>query len=468
VPFGYNSTRGEFPLNPTPNLAQRYGVYAFFAFILLLPFARLSELGCLMGLVLTWSAFKTPLDTLNRTQTGKIARLAKHPAIWVLLAILATGLIASLDATAPSESLKSSAGLLRFIGFCALGAVLSAAQHVQLQRGVALILLFWLLDASLQALTGWSLAGQMSADRLSGIFGADDLKLGPVLAVLSPFVWLAPIPGNIRNQAILRVSTWLLLALILVLAGSRAAWVIFAVVNAALFIRFVLERGATAKQWGQRLAIFTLVSLAFLGIAQAMLLTDTRFQARVDRTMQLLNPSGLDFALAGRLPIWQTALDMSAAHWFNGVGMRGFRHAYPEFAAADDPWVQTNADTGKVQGAFHPHQIVLEISSETGLIGITAWGFALCLCVALYRRADQSQRRLALPYGLALLGMCFPINTHFAFYSTFWGSLFWWLLALCLGALSAKRIETVGALSAKRIETVGALSAKRIGSATDQ
>ena len=427
---------------PTPNLAQRYGIYAFFAFVLLLPFARLSELGCLIGLILTWSALKTPLlDPQGHPPTKLIDRLAKRPAIWALLAIFAAGLIAYIDAAAPSESLKSSAGLLRFIGFCALGAVLSAAQHVQLQRGVALIVLFWLMDASAQALTGWSLAGQMSADRLSGIFGADDLKLGPVLAVLSPFVWLAPLPGSLRNRAILRTSTWLLLALILVLAGSRAAWVIFAVINLALFTQFMLAQVAAPKQWRQRLAIFALVTLSFFGLAKVLVQTDTRFQARVDRTMQLLNPSGLDFALAGRLPIWQTAIDMSAAHWFNGVGMRGFRRAYPEFAAANDPWVQTNADTGKLQGAFHPHQIVLEISAETGVIGIAAWGFTLVLCVALYRRADQRQRALALPYCLALLGMCFPINTHFAFYSTFWGSLFWWLLALCLGALSAERIE---------------------------
>ena len=455
--------------HPAPSLAQRYGVYAFFAFIVLLPFARLSELSCLIGLILLWSALKTPLlaghsSSSTKNFGWKFLWITERPALLALLAMLAAGLIASIDATAGNESFKSSAALIRFAGFCALGAVLSSAQHRRLQLVVALVLMLWILDASLQALTGWSLAGRLTADRLSGIFGADDLKLGPVLAVLSPFVWLAPLPASIRQQMLLRISAWVLLALILLLAGSRASWVIFAVINVALLIRAALVKHIAPVRWGRRIAVAGGIAIVFVGLAAGLVRTDVRFQARLDRTMQLLNPSGpegIDFALAGRMPIWQTASNMSATHWLNGVGMRGFRHAYPEFAASDDPWVQTNADTGKLQGAFHPHQIVLEISAETGLIGLAAWGFIAWLCFALYRRAEQATRALALPYGLALFGMCFPFNTHLAFYSTFWGSLFWWLLALCLGALSAKRVEAVGALSDKRIEAVGALSAKR-------
>jgi len=34
--------------------------------------------------------------------------------------------------------------------------------------------------------------------------------------------------------------------------------------------------------------------------------------------------------------------------------------------------------------------------------------------------------------------MCFPLNTHFAFYSAWWGLLFWWLLALYCAALGAR------------------------------
>jgi hypothetical protein len=37
--------------------------------------------------------------------------------------------------------------------------------------------------------------------------------------------------------------------------------------------------------------------------------------------------------------------------------------------------------------------------------------------------------------------MCFPLNTHLAFYSAWWGSLFWWLLALYVAALQKVTAE---------------------------
>ena len=33
--------------------------------------------------------------------------------------------------------------------------------------------------------------------------------------------------------------------------------------------------------------------------------------------------------------------------------------------------------------------------------------------------------------------MVFPVNTHLAFYSSWWGLLFWWLLAVWCAALYA-------------------------------
>jgi hypothetical protein len=32
--------------------------------------------------------------------------------------------------------------------------------------------------------------------------------------------------------------------------------------------------------------------------------------------------------------------------------------------------------------------------------------------------------------------MTFPFNTHLAFYSNFWGTLFWWVLAIHAAMLS--------------------------------
>src|SRR5690606_35768581 len=92
------------------------------------------------------------------------------------------------------------------------------------------------------------------------------------------------------------------------------------------------------------------------------------FAERMNRTLQLThgNARDVDHALAGRLPIWKTAAAMAQAHPVNGVGIRGFRHAYEDHAAPGDPWVAQG-------GAMHPHQLLLELASETGVIGLFAW-----------------------------------------------------------------------------------------------
>jgi O-antigen ligase len=161
------------------------------------------------------------------------------------------------------------------------------------------------------------------------------------------------------------------------------------------------------------------------------------FAARVQRTLLVLGGSAhdVDEASAGRLRIWSTALRMTAAHPVAGVGVRGFRYAYPSFAAPGDPFVDTKTD----EGAFHAHQIVLEVLSETGAIGLLFWMVGAYFAIRAWRRADVEARERAFAPALALAVMCFPLNTHLAFYSAWWGLLFWWLLALYCAALMADR-----------------------------
>ena len=90
------------------------------------------------------------------------------------------------------------------------------------------------------------------------------------------------------------------------------------------------------------------------------------------------------------------------------------------------------------EGAFHAHKLVLEVlernrhrsvccSGSSARIARFAPGGVPC--------AKRAQRAFA--PGLALAVMCFPLNTHLAFYSAGWGLLFWWLLALYCAALFA-------------------------------
>ncbi len=56
---------------------------------------------------------------------------------------------------------------------------------------------------------------------------------------------------------------------------------------------------------------------------------------------------------------------MIAANPLNGVGARGFRSAFPAYAAEGDPFINANPPINP----FHSHQLWLEILSESGIVG---------------------------------------------------------------------------------------------------
>ncbi|RUL71020.1 O-antigen ligase domain-containing protein [Dyella choica] len=393
-------------------------------FALLLPFGRSAELStllCLVGVVL-----------LLRSRR---AAWRDDPGAWLFLALLAcyvgAALLSSFAAVMPGKSWGTTAGLLRYLP---LG--LYAAYALRDQRflhgfytALAAVIGFWVLDAWMQMLTGWSLRGQAEPERISGLFGADDPKLGPTLAVLSPFLlWTA---RQYAGRAGLGVAFLLLLGPVM-LSGSRSAWIGFGLVT-LLFIR--REAGSLVR-FVAVCAACSLVLLAAGGIAWK---ASTRFDARFERTLLVLGggEQSVNEATTGRLDIWHTGLRMIEAHPLLGVGVRGFRYAYPHYAPANDHFlVEENCGDGV--GACHPHQWLMEVLAETGAAGMLLWLIGLVVAWRAWRRAGEAGRAGAFPVTVSLAAMLFPLNAHLAFYSAWWGLLFAWLLALWCAALYAK------------------------------
>jgi len=72
------------------------------------------------------------------------------------------------------------------------------------------------------------------------------------------------------------------------------------------------------------------------------------------------------------------------------------------------------------------------------------WLAACALAWRRWRAVSAAARDRAFPASLALAVMLFPLNTHLAFYSAWWGLLFAWLLALWCAALF---VEPAGSLA---------------------
>jgi len=389
----------------------------------LLPFGRSAELGtllCLIGLAIAW-------------RNGVMKEL-KQPSARLLLVLLAcyigAALLSAFVAVAPGKSWGTVLALLRYLplGLYACHVLCGERRVHGFYFAIAVVIAFWVLDAWMQMLTGWSLRGHAEPERISGLFGADDPKLGPTLAVLSPFaLWSARQRWGLRG---LIVAFVLLLGPVM-LSGSRSAWIAFSLVCLVFMWR---ETGSFARFFGICAAAAMVLAIAG-GIAWK---TSTRFETRMQRTLMVLSGSeqSINEATTGRLDIWHTGLRMVEAHPFLGVGVRGFRYAYPHYAPANDHFIVAE-NCGDGLGACHPHQLVLEILTETGVVGALLWLIGVAMAVVAWRHTGSIGRATAFPVTVSLAAMLFPLNSHLAFYSAWWGLLFAWLLGVWCAVLFA-------------------------------
>ncbi len=424
------------PEFPPARPALQWAPVWVLAFVALWPAPGYAEAALVLGAL-------AGLATLvaNRFRGG--TALLSGPA-WALTCVLffaywTPELVSVLDAVDLGRALREVLIDLRYLPFLWIVASAVASERGRRRTfdGLAVIVLVWTLDALIEAATGtsplfWLLdQGKQAisghgmcteqevalADRLAGVLGPCNLKLGIVLASLSPFALDAAWRWAGR-------AGWLLAAmaigLLVLLAGSRASWLTYGLV--------LLWTGWRALGGRKLLLLFAGGALA-LAAATAL---SPQVQERMARTTQVLtvDSAGVDTALSGRGRIWSAALCMTQAHPFNGVGARGFREAFP----GCDPAAGVLAAWG-TGSAHHAHQIVLEVLSETGIFGLLLWLAGAALAWRAWRFADASARERARPAMLALAVSVFPLNTHLAAYSTFWGSVLLLLAALFAGSL---------------------------------
>lgn len=334
-------------------------------------------------------------------------------------------LCSAVDSIDPARSWNEVLVDLRYLPFLLLAARPAALPWTRIRDGISLVIALWCIDALVQATFGVGLGGHARVDRVSGIFGDDNLKLGPVVAVFSPFLLLAAADRAGRLGAFAALA---LLTATVLLAGSRASWLILTLATVA--VAFGILRGPAASDGFRHSALIGIIVVA--AVAAVVALGSTRFDARIARSEAALSGDfqGVDHALSGRVSIWQAGVAMAADHPFNGVGSRGFRTAYPAYARPDDPWRRE----GTV--ALHPHQLLLELLTETGVFGLALWVAAAGILTRAWRRATTRARLNAQPAAIAAVALLFPLNTHPAFYSSFWGMVLMLLVALVVAALT--------------------------------
>jgi O-antigen ligase len=410
------------------NQQSRYAEWLLLAAIVALPFERLMEL---------------PMVILSLWGLGLVISQQvdwRSPAVRFLLAAyvcFALPMLLSLpDAVEQKRSVASTIGTLRYLLSSLAVVTLLAEPPRRVLIGVAVVVLFWSFDGILQAVLGYNIFGYgMSRGYVNSVFGEDDnLKLGFALACLFPLLTMA-----LRERlAGLRLFASLLppVATIL-LTGKRQAWLMLAA-GAATLAAGLIRMGEVRR----RVVLLVAASVLLLGVGAYN--ASEWVQERTDAVaMMLLDPDyeSVNQALSLRLPIWQAAVAIGEDHWVNGIGPRGFRYLYADYApSSDERWRQPSGDSPGAAIVGHPHQLLLELWAETGIFGLAGFVVLCALLIGYWRAADGFRRRQMLPFAAALMALFFPINTHTAWYSSWSALLMWWFLSIyfACGKLQAK------------------------------
>jgi O-antigen ligase len=325
-----------------------------------------------------------------------------------------------------SEAGRVTVGFIRifFAGFIVIRYFNSVERFRLLDTAFALVLLLWLLDGVFQAIFGHDVFGGIPPEgRLASVFIKHPLKFGMLAAIFSPFLLVS---------AARRGVLWLFLALLLsggvvFWAGSRGGWIAYAVVVAGLFAYHLLVT-KKISWWFVAILMVCVVVIGSVGYS-----SHAPLRSKVDQTLLVFkgDEKSINQAITYRVPIWRTAWRMYVQNPVNGVGARGFRYAYEQYSLPKDLIVEPRST---VTGSYHAHQLLMDVAAETGSLGLAGlMASVIILCVTWFR-APRQNKDCMLPYGLALLAALFPLNTHFATYSSSWSATIFLLMALFCAA----------------------------------
>jgi O-antigen ligase len=302
-------------------------------------------------------------------------------------------------------------------GVFVLAALRDPRAGRRLELALFCVITLWTGDALLQYAAGTNLLGYPSRPgQLTGMFHPK-IRLGHLLAVLLP-VYV----DFVRRQARGRPWLWLLplaLCAVVFLSGKRVAWLMATVAAAGYALYLARARAVSLRA----LAIVA----ATAAIAGATLLaTNPTLARRAAAVTDLFSGdlAAIDRATSHRLPLWEPAWAIASDRWINGVGPRGYRYVFRDYAAPDNFFLRDGRE-----GQTHPHQLVLEVAAETGLPGIAG---LLAFWWLLLARVRRLPRAGAMPWFISGVVAWLPLNAHLAFYGSYWSSVSWWVLLLAL------------------------------------
>lgn len=358
-----------------------------------------------------------------------VAAPAVRPLLVVFALIWLPMLVSLLDPVNPAHAKKTVYLYLHFLPAAYYVLCSCTRPHVyrMVVSGVALLILFAGFDAFAQLIWRTDLFGFPYDGRiLNGLFG-EKQRLGLFLGVLAPLYLDA-----IRRWCARFPPMWIVLIplmIVIMMSLKRSGWIMLVIgVGVYLLLR---QRRTSAGALAPLLLKLALIGgvVVVTGIFNPVVRHHLSYSAGLFSG----DVAAIDQASGYRVTLWQVGARMLRANPVTGIGPRGFRSAYEDYAAADDFWIERGT-----RGQTHPHLMLLEIAVETGVLGLLGFILAYAVIVRLIVHARDGPAGSVCLLCVAVAWL--PFNTHLAFYGSYWSTLAWLLLAVGLAGLRPRAI----------------------------
>ncbi len=319
------------------------------------------------------------------------------------------------------NALRSSIGQFRFL-FFSLFIIILIRKIFNLKFIIKIwfnIILLVSFDIYFQTIFLFNIIGipMPAGGRASSFFGNEVVAGAFISYIFVPiiFFYISSFQFKKFNIKFVYILKYVFVFFAVILTGERLPLIIFT--GSSLLAVFYFFN------FKQLLKIFFLFLIIFVGAYNF----NNMFKSRMDNMFYVL--SNVYNSSWGR--IYESSFMLFKENYLLGVGLKNYR---VECDLQEDPRPYHEAQFC----SSHPHNFILELLSETGLLGLSLFTififlifFKLSKLIKL-RENKNSIKNYALGNFLILLIYIWPIKTSGSFFSTFNGSFFWFSLGLAL------------------------------------
>ena len=329
----------------------------------------------------------------------------------------------------PTESLKYSIFFMRWPLFALALVFWIFKDAISLKKFLyttAFLSLFLVLDSWYQYFVGVDIFGfeKYSPTRLTGPFSGPHIGMWLTKIITLPLFLLVLLKQGTKffNQKyaylffLLFCATYFLTVFI---TGERMALLMTLLSLFIILIGLVLNKNISLTR-----VMFLLLALGIFTYLFSNLYPEQSNRAITSTIVKITNWQSSDYGL-----VWKSAYDVWQQSPLFGVGLHKYREACELLG--------TYGTAAKPIGqgvCFHPHNITMQLLSETGIAGLFIF-FAMVtsLAIKLLKEHYLSKRWLCFFLLLNVLVACFlPFQSNTSFFSNKYGALVWLLVGIAL------------------------------------